>query len=239
MAGRIGPSKEVHVRIQKTEQSEDGIDTRLCCLGIVCRCDRQANLVSLKMDKRTGDEPEPTTEKFLNRQMLRKLLVIAGVMFGFGYALIPVYKKICEVTGINILTTKEAGVAAIGNTQVDKTRTITVEFDANARGPWRFRPVVHSLQVHPGEMAQVIYEVVNTQARSINAQAIPSYAPQLAGAHFKKVECFCFQQQTLKPNEARQMPVVFYIDSALPKSVTTITLSYTFFEVGSALQKSI
>jgi cytochrome c oxidase assembly protein subunit 11 len=88
--------------------------------------------------------------------------------------------------------------------------------------------------VHPGEMAQVVYEVVNTQPRSIDAQAIPSYAPQQASAHFKKVECFCFQQQTLKANEARQMPVQFYIDPALPRDVKTITLSYTFFEIGGS-----
>lgn len=185
------------------------------------------------------NDPGLTPEKSMNRQMLGKLLVIAVLMFGFGYALIPIYKKICEVTGINVLTTQEEEVQAIGNTQVDKSRTITVEFDANAQGPWRFRPTVNSLQVHPGEMAQVLYEVVNTQARSINAQAIPSYAPQLAHNYFKKVECFCFQQQTLGPKEAKQMPVVFFIDPALPKSITTITLSYTFFEVGGQLEKAI
>ncbi|MDB5762955.1 MAG: cytochrome c oxidase assembly protein [Herminiimonas sp.] len=168
----------------------------------------------------------------LNAQMLGKLVVVAVLMFGFGYALVPVYKKICEITGINILTPKEATVQAVGNTQIDKSRTITVEFDANAQGPWRFRPTVSSVQVHPGEMTQVIYEVVNKQARSIDAQAIPSYAPQQASAHFKKVECFCFKQQTLGPNEAKQMPVVFFIDPALPKDIRTITLSYTFFEIG-------
>ncbi|NMM27263.1 MAG: cytochrome c oxidase assembly protein [Glaciimonas sp.] len=191
------------------------------------------------MDKRTNGDSELTSGKSLNRQTLGKLLLIAGLMFGFGYALIPLYKKICDITGINILTAQETGLQAVGNTQVDKTRIITVEFDANAQGPWRFRPTVNSLQVHPGEMTQVIYEVVNTQARSINAQAIPSYAPQQAQAYFKKVECFCFQQQTLKPNEAKQMPVVFYIDPALPRNVKTITLSYTFFEVSGQLQKSI
>jgi cytochrome c oxidase assembly protein subunit 11 len=168
----------------------------------------------------------------MNAQMLGKLLVVAVMMFGFGYALVPVYKMICEITGINILTPKDVNVEAISNSQVDKSRTITIEFDANAQGPWRFRPTVNSMQVHPGEMAQVVYEVVNTQARSIDAQAIPSYAPQQASAHFKKVECFCFKQQTLKPNEAKQMPVVFFIDPALPKDVKTITLSYTFFEIG-------
>ncbi|MGB6054266.1 MAG: cytochrome c oxidase assembly protein [Burkholderiaceae bacterium] len=167
----------------------------------------------------------------LNARMLGKLLVIAVMMFGFGYALIPVYKKICEVTGINVLASKDAVAASVGNTQVDTSRTITIEFDANSHGPWRFRPTVNSLQVHPGEMAHVVYEVVNTQQHSVNAQAIPSYAPQQASPHFKKVECFCFQQQTLGPNEAKQMPVVFYIDPALPKEIKTITLSYTFFEI--------
>jgi cytochrome c oxidase assembly protein subunit 11 len=90
---------------------------------------------------------------------------------------------------------------------------------------------VSSMKVHPGELATVLYEVVNTQPRTMVAQAIPSYAPQSATPHFKKVECFCFKQQTLKPNEARQMPVVFFIDPALPKDVKTITLSYTFFEI--------
>lgn len=189
------------------------------------------------MDKRNDSKLTP--EKSLNGQMLGKLLVIAGLMFGFGFALIPLYKKICEITGINVLAAQETALQPASNTQVDKSRTITVEFDANVQGPWRFRPTVSSLQVHPGEMAQVVYEVVNTQPRSIDAQAIPSYAPQQAQAHFKKVECFCFQQQTLRPNEAKQMPVMFYIDPALPKNVKTITLSYTFFEVGGKLQKSI
>lgn len=173
----------------------------------------------------------------MNVQMLGKLVVIAVLMFGFGYALVPVYKQICELTGVNILTPRDAKVDGIANTQVDTSRTITVEFDANAQGPWRFRPTVSSLKVHPGEMTQVVYEVVNTQARTIDAQAIPSYAPQQAAAHFKKLECFCFKQQTLGPNEAKQMPVVFYIDPALPKDVKTITLSYTFFEVGGSGKK--
>jgi cytochrome c oxidase assembly protein subunit 11 len=174
----------------------------------------------------------------LNGQMLGKLIVVAIMMFGFGYALVPIYKKICEITGINLLTPKDATVEDVKNTQVDKTRTITIEFDATAQGPWRFRPTVSSMQVHPGEMAQVVYEVVNTQSRPIDAQAIPSYAPQQASAHFKKMECFCFKQQTLGPNEAKQMPVVFYIDPTLPKDVKTITLSYTFFEIGGPGKKA-
>lgn len=171
-------------------------------------------------------------KRTLNLQMSAKLVLIAVLMFGFGYALIPMYKKICEITGINLLTPKDVSANVdVTNTQIDKARTITIEFDANAHGPLRFRPTHPSLQVHPGEMMQIVYEVVNKQARNIAVQAIPSYAPQQAAAYFKKLECFCFKQQTLAPNEARQMPVMFYIDPMLPKDVKTITLSYTFFEI--------
>jgi len=173
-----------------------------------------------------------------NRLLLRKLLIIAVVMFGFAYALNPFYRQICEALGLNVLTQKDGTVEFDKNTQVDKTRDVTIEFDGNAQGPWRFRPTVNSMTVHPGELTTVMYEVVNTQKREMNAQAIPSYAPQSATPYFLKVECFCFKQQTLKANEARQMPVVFYIDPKLPKDVKTITLSYTFFEVGGGLVKT-
>jgi cytochrome c oxidase assembly protein subunit 11 len=177
---------------------------------------------------------EQTGRVALNRTMLGKLVVVAVLMFGFGYALIPVYKHLCEVLGINVLTQQDGTVVRDANTQIDKSRTITIELDGNAQGPWRFRPTQRSIQVHPGELATVMYEVVNTQARTVQAQAIPSYAPQSATPHFKKVECFCFKQQTMKPNEAKQMPVVFFIDPALPREVKTITLSYTFFEIAGA-----
>lgn len=167
----------------------------------------------------------------LNRTMLAKLIVVACIMFGFGYAMVPVYRQMCEALGINLLTPKDGTVVAPVNTQVDKTRTITVELDANAQGPWRFRPTQRYVDVHPGEMTTVVYEVVNTQARTVKAQAIPSYAPQSATPFFKKVECFCFREQVLKPNEARQMQVVFFIDPKLPREVKNITLSYTFFEI--------
>ncbi len=174
---------------------------------------------------------DPIRRLRLNRALLGKLVVVAVVMFGFGYALVPVYRQMCELLGINVLTQQDGTVERPANTQVDKSRTITVELDGNAQGPWRFRPTTRSIDVHPGELATVMYEVVNTQDRTVQAQAIPSYAPQSATPHFKKVECFCFKQQTLKPHEARQMPVVFFIDPALPREVKTITLSYTFFEV--------
>ena len=172
----------------------------------------------------------------LNTRMLGKLVVVAAGMFAFGYALVPLYNAICEATGINVLARSELnlpGAAKLpANTQVDTSRTITVEFDANARGPWDFKPAQRSLQVHPGELATVVYEFQNVQDRRMAAQAIPSYAPRQAGAHFNKLECFCFSQYTLEPGEKKSWPVAFVIDPKLPRDVHTITLSYTFFEVG-------
>ena len=172
-----------------------------------------------------------------NRRMLGKLLVVTAVMFGFGWALVPINRAVCDALGVNVLSLSELRrTAGLGersvNTQVDAARTITVEFDANARGPWDFKPAVHSLQVHPGEMVTVMYEFRNRQDRTMAAQAIPSYAPAQAMAHFNKLECFCFNQYTLAPGETKQWPVVFVIDPKLPRDVRTITLSYTFFEVG-------
>jgi cytochrome c oxidase assembly protein subunit 11 len=161
--------------------------------------------------------------------MLRKLLVVACVMFGFGFALVPFYKKICEVTGINnVLKADE-----VTNTQVDTARSLTVQLDSNVRSdlPWTFAPLEKSIRVHPGELAHVTFEVRNNSTRALTGQAIPSYGPQVAARHFRKLECFCFTQQTLQPGEARRMPVVFVIDKDLPAELNTITLSYTFFEV--------
>ena len=177
------------------------------------------------------------SHQFENSKMVGKLGVVVLGMFCFGYALVPIYRAICEMTGINILALGDRLIPGATpklpvNTQVDLTRAITVEFDANSRGPWHFKPAQNSLKVHPGELTTVMYEFQNTQNRTMSAQAIPSYAPSQAGAHFNKLECFCFQQYTLAPGEKKQWPVAFVIDSKLSKDVSTITLSYTFFEVG-------
>ena len=173
--------------------------------------------------------------------MVGKLTVVVALMFAFGYALVPIYKTICAALGINVLSLAELDVqggtkASYGkNTQIDLSRTITIEFDANARGPWEFKPEKRSVEVHPGELTTVMYEFRNVQNRTMAAQAIPSYAPMQAMPHFNKLECFCFNQYTLKPGESRRWPVVFVIDSKLSKDVKTITLSYTFFEVGGGV----
>ncbi|MBS0301047.1 MAG: cytochrome c oxidase assembly protein [Proteobacteria bacterium] len=177
-----------------------------------------------------------------NLRMVGKLAVVTAGMFAFGYALVPMYRAICEVTGINILARSELEVPGgasggrdvrVNNTQVDTSRTITVEFDANSRGLWEFKPAQSSMEVHPGELHTVMYEFQNVQNRRMAAQAIPSYAPQQAAPYFNKLECFCFNQYTLDAGEKKQWPVAFVIDPKLSKDVKTITLSYTFFEVGS------
>ena len=175
--------------------------------------------------------------RYQNLTMARKLLVVAAAMLAFGYALGPLYNAICNITGINVLALGDRNIpgatsSVAANSQIDTTRTITVEFDANARGPWTFKPERRSVQVHPGELATVVYEFQNAQDRRMAAQAIPSYAPRQAGPHFNKLECFCFNQYTLEPGEKKSWPVAFVIDPKISRDVTTITLSYTFFEVG-------
>ena len=176
-------------------------------------------------------------QKRLNRDMLFKLVLVVFVMAGFAYAMVPMYKSICEALGVNVIARGDVG-SAYGtkpgdvNTQVNLKRDVIVEFDANARGPWEFHPEQNAVTVHPGQMTTVMYEFRNTQPRTMTAQAIPSYAPGVAQSHFTKVECFCFKQQTLAPGESKRWPVIFVVDDKLPKDVKTITLSYTFFEVG-------
>ena len=178
-----------------------------------------------------GDAVQRADQQVANRALLKRLSVVVVAMFGFGYLMVPFYEKICEVTGIRNIG--RADIAA--NTQVDVTRTVRVELDGNLRNlPWRFQPKEPMVDVHPGELRQVIFEVINTTSRPIMGQAIPSYAPQHAAQYFRKLDCFCFTTQTLAPGERREMPVVFVIDPKLPDDLPTITLSYTFFEVEGA-----
>jgi cytochrome c oxidase assembly protein subunit 11 len=166
--------------------------------------------------------------KASNRRLLTRLVVIVVAMFGFGYAMVPFYEKICEVTGLRNIAQADAPA----NTQVDTTRLVRIEFDTNVRNlPWRFKPEVPIISVHPGALTQAMFEVVNATDRPVTGQAIPSYGPQYAAQYFRKLECFCFAKQTLAPGERREMPVVFVIDPAAPRDLTTISLSYTFFEV--------
>ena len=170
-----------------------------------------------------------------NRRMRLRLSVVALAMFGFGYALVPLYDAICSALGVNDFVKADMRDA---NTQVDASRTVIVELDANAHDlPWRFRPLVRHISVHPGELATVEYEIANVRGTPVTGQAVPSYGPARAATHFRKIECFCFTPQTLAAGETRRMPVAFVIDPKLPKDVSTITLSYTFFEVAGRAGK--
>jgi cytochrome c oxidase assembly protein subunit 11 len=163
-----------------------------------------------------------------NRKLSLRLAIVAVGMFGFGFALVPLYDQICAALGVNSLVER----AEVGNSQIDVSRTVTIELDSNAHNlPWRFKPLVSHVDVHPGELITVEYEIVNVRQAPVTGQAVPSYGPQMAGQYFKKIECFCFTQQTLAAGETRRMPVTFVVDPKLPKSVSSIALSYTFFEV--------
>jgi cytochrome c oxidase assembly protein subunit 11 len=174
------------------------------------------------------NDTQPRHLRQSNRTLLIKLGVVVVVMFGFGFALVPFYDQICKATGLRDIDAPDR----LDNSQVDRARTVRVEFDANVRKlPWTFRPLVAIVNVHPGEVTQVLYEVENSTERAMTGQAIPSYGPQLAAQYFKKLDCFCFAKQSFRPREKRQMPVVFVVDPRLPRDVNTISLSYTFFEV--------
>jgi cytochrome c oxidase assembly protein subunit 11 len=151
-------------------------------------------------------------------------------MFGFGFALVPLYSLLCRVTGLNQL---QAADSVAHGTRPDIKRTVLMQFDSNLRDglPWVFRPEQPVIEVHPGQLVLVSYEISNNSGRRIVGQAIPSFAPADAAAYVRKLECFCFSTNTLEPNEAKKLPVMFIIDPALPSDVSTVTLSYTFFEV--------
>ena len=170
-----------------------------------------------------------------NQQTLVKLLIVAVMMFGFGFALVPFYRAICDALGLNSVIKADEVV----NTQVDTARWLTVEFDTNLRNdlPWSFTPLEKSVRIHPGALTQVTFEIRNHSNRAVTGQAIPSYGPQQSARYFKKLDCFCFTQQTLAPGEIRRMPVAFVIEPGLPQDVNTVTLSYTFFEVEGKAKK--
>ena len=163
-----------------------------------------------------------------NAVLMRKLLVIAALMLGFGFAMVPMYRQICEALGIT-----QTRTVAAANTQVDTSRDVTVELLATSSGlPWRFEAIDRAVKVHPGELTTVRYRVVNTLERPVVARAIMNTAPANAAKWIEKQECFCFTDQALAPGESREMPVVFRVRADAPRELATISISYTFFEAG-------
>jgi cytochrome c oxidase assembly protein subunit 11 len=169
-----------------------------------------------------------------NRRVVKRLLLAAVAMFGFGFALVPLYDVFCDITGINGKTGRIEAEAALSQ-QVDTERMVTVEFLSSVRSDlaWDFKPAVKRVRVHPGEVTEVHYVARNRTGETVAGQAVPSLAPGLAAKYFNKTECFCFTRQTLGPNEEKLMPLRFVVDPELPEEIGTVSLSYTFFEAES------
>lgn len=170
-----------------------------------------------------------------NKSTLLALIGVSVAMFGFGYALVPLYDVFCELTGLNGKT-GEISVSDAGRLEVDANRLVTVEFDTNVNSklPWKFASAQRTLQVHPGEVYQAVFTATNLSAETVVGRAVPSVAPAKASIYFNKTECFCFSEQVLQAGETKQMPVRFVIDPGLPESIQRVTLSYTFFRAPEA-----
>jgi cytochrome c oxidase assembly protein subunit 11 len=186
-------------------------------------------------DTMHDEKPQPRNLSTANRRLALKLAGFTLAMFGFGYALSPMYDVMCKAFGINGKTGRTDTQTVAAQT-VDMARTVTVEFTGLATSglPWEFKPLTKKLELHPGETHEVKYLVHNLAGEEITGQAIPSVTPGESAPHFKKIECFCFTRQTLKPGETREMPVRFVVDAGLDKDVQTITLSYSFFNIDKA-----
>lgn len=180
-----------------------------------------------------------------NKRIVRKSLVVVVAMFGFGFALAPLYEAFCTAFGINgrfidIEKGTYDATKATQQIQVDKDRKVLVQFTAsrNQDLQWEFRPMETSVTVHPGEIREVKYYAKNLTGKTVVAQAVPSVSPGQAMKYFNKIECFCFTQQTFKPGEAKEMPLRFVVDGGLPKKISTLTLAYTFFNTDRTQAKS-
>ncbi|MDO6719004.1 cytochrome c oxidase assembly protein [Psychrosphaera sp. 1_MG-2023] len=170
-----------------------------------------------------------------NNKIVKKLVLTVALMFGFGFALVPLYDVFCDITGLN---GKTSTTAAVTSDFVDTSRTITVEFIARTQGslPWDFRPEVKRIEVHPGEMHELNFIVKNKSVNDMVVQAVPSVSPGIAAAYFNKIECFCFNRQPLEKGETADLGLQFYIDNALPEEYKIVTLSYTLFDISEKIE---
>ncbi|WP_199610627.1 cytochrome c oxidase assembly protein [Flocculibacter collagenilyticus] len=172
-----------------------------------------------------------------NTKLVKKLVLITIGMFGFGFALVPLYDVFCDITGLNGKTSTIAANAA--DAKLNTSRQIEVQFIArNHQGiPWQFSPKINKVDVHPGEIKQVDFFAHNLSSKNIVGQAVPSVSPGIAAGYFNKIECFCFFQQPLLAGDETLMPLKFYIDADIPDSIHTITLSYTLYDITDSLEK--
>ena len=168
-----------------------------------------------------------TTPKI--KKHLRLLIFSVVGMFGFGFALVPLYDVFCDITGLN---GKDYSRAATAPTSIDESRTVKVEFVTylNKKLPWQFTPEVRSVELHPGERYQVSFVAINQSDQDTFGRAVPSITPGYGAQYLVKTECFCFQEQMLAANEEAMMPLIFYIDPNIPADISTLTLAYTLFK---------
>lgn len=166
-------------------------------------------------------------------KLVAVLFAVVFGMFGFGFALVPIYNSLCKALGINGKITEQTSLEQTSHLTIQKDRVVEVEFVATNSGgvPWSFYPKVRKLTVHPGEIAKLAFYAENNTGQRMTVQAIPSVTPGIAAKYIKKTECFCFTQQTLNGHEAMNMPLLFHLDADLPPQVKTITLAYALFDV--------
>ncbi|GLX86276.1 cytochrome c oxidase assembly protein [Thalassotalea loyana] len=196
-----------------------------------------ANIAPIKRQTLKGiEEHVMTTTKEQNIQKtVKKLVLVVFAMFGFGFALVPLYDVFCEITGLNGKTSNEAASVLVDG--VDTSRTVKVQFiSRTAKGiPWQFEPMTNEISVHPGEMKLVKFYAKNESVRDIIGQAVPSVSPGVAAVYFQKIECFCFNHQPLKAQEEVEMALQFYVDPELPDDVSELTLSYTLYDITASV----
>ena len=163
-----------------------------------------------------------------------KLCVLVVGMFGFGYLMVPIYDVLCDITGLNGKPSMEASAAPDAELVQKEQREITVEFVSviNSGAAWTFKPTQRTMKVTPGKSYQTSYLVTNLAQRAAVGQAVPSVAPSSAAKYFNKIECFCFNRQDFEAGSTKDLPLVFFVEPDLPRSIDTITLSYTYFDIG-------
>ncbi len=184
----------------------------------------------------TEQDQQSASNKVKTGKTVKKLVLVVFAMFGFGFALVPLYDVFCDITGLNGKTATTAANANVNG--IDESRVITVQFiSRTAKGiPWQFEPMINEVKVHPGEVKLVKFYAKNESLNNIIGQAIPSVSPGQAAVYFQKIECFCFNSQPLNAKEETEMALQFYVDLELPEDISTITLSYTLYDITGSVE---
>jgi cytochrome c oxidase assembly protein subunit 11 len=183
------------------------------------------------MSEQESQVKQTLTQQENSAKTVKKLVLVVFAMFGFGFALVPLYDVFCDITGLNGKTNTSAATYQADG--VDRSRVVKVQFlSRNAKGiPWQFEPMVNEVSVHPGEMKLVKFYAKNESVRDIVGQAVPSVSPGKAAVYLQKIECFCFNSQPLKASEEVEMALQFYVDPELPADISTLSLSYTLYDI--------